>query len=160
MGISPGETVLDAPLTIDMCCGLPSYTPHNYDLGYHELGHVPLCARNSFNIPAVKMLMRTGVDLALHMAQNMGLSTYTGIPNYTMVLGSLGVRLLDNTAGYSTFANGGIRIEPHAIVYVKDQEGKIIFRPSTTGKRVLSKEAAFMITNVLSDNQSRIFEVW
>jgi penicillin-binding protein 1A len=92
------------------------------------------------------------------MAQSMGLSTYTGIPNYTMVLGSLGVRLLDNTAGYSTLANGGIRIEPHAIVYVKDQDGKIIFRPSITGKRVLSKEAAFMITSVLSDNQSRIFE--
>ena len=158
MGISPGETVLDEPLTINLCCGLPPYTPHNYDLGYHGWVTYRYALQNSFNIPAVKLLMRTGVDHALHMAQSIGLSTYTGIPNYTMVLGSLGVRLLDNTAGYSTFANGGIRIEPHAIVYVKDQNGKIIFRPSITGKRVLSKEAAFMITSVLSDNQSRIFE--
>jgi Membrane carboxypeptidase (penicillin-binding protein) len=158
MGISPGAMVLDGPLAVSMCCGLPAYVPRNYDLRYHGAVTYRYALQNSFNIPAVKLLMRVGVDHALQVAQDMGLTTYTGIPNYTMVLGSLGVRLLDNTAAYSTFANGGIRIPPHAIVDVIDHNGKVILRPATTGKRVLSQAAAFMITNVLSDNQSRIFE--
>ena len=158
MGISPGQTVLDGPLVVGFCCGLPPYIPHNYDLHYHGYVSYRYALQNSFNIPAVKLLMRVGVDQALQTAQTMGLTTYTGTPNYTMVLGSLGVRLLDNTAAYSTFATGGIRIPPHAISYVRDQAGKVIFRAPTTGKRALSKAAAFMITNVLSDNQSRVFE--
>lgn len=158
MGISPGAIVLDGPLVVGMCCGQPAYIPRNYDLRYHGAVTYRYALQNSFNIPAVKLLMRVGVDRALQVAQNMGLTTYTGTPNYTMVLGSLGVRLLDNTAAYSTFANGGIRIQPHAIVDVLNQHGKVVLRPSITGKRVLSQAAAFMITNVLSDNQSRIFE--
>ncbi|GCE18474.1 transglycosylase domain-containing protein [Dictyobacter kobayashii] len=157
-GISPGETVLDGPLTIQMCCGLPSYSPHNYDQNYH--GWVPYryALQNSFNIPAVKLLLRTSVDKALHTAQSMGITTYEGIPNYTMVLGSLSVHLIDNTAGYATFANGGVRIPPHAINTIRDQDGHLILRIRPQPQRVLRKETAFMITDVLSDNDSRIYE--
>ncbi|GCE04626.1 transglycosylase domain-containing protein [Dictyobacter aurantiacus] len=157
-GISPGETVLDGPLTIQMCCGLPSYSPHNYDQQYHGWVSYRYALQNSFNIPAVKLLLRTGVDKALNVAQNMGLSTYEGVPNYTMVLGSLAVHLIDNTSGYATFANGGIRVPPHAITTIKDQNGKLILQIKPQPVRALRKETAFMITDVLSDNDSRIYE--
>ncbi|GCE26253.1 hypothetical protein KDA_17370 [Dictyobacter alpinus] len=157
-GISPGETVMDGPLTVNMCCGLPSYTPANYDLKFHGWVSWRYALQNSFNIPAVKLLMRTTVDKALHTAQSMGVKTYQGTPNYTMVLGSLSIHLLDNTAAYSTFANGGIRMAPHAIETVQDQTGKMIFQFKPKGVRVLRKETAFMITDVLSDNNSRIYE--
>jgi membrane peptidoglycan carboxypeptidase len=157
-GMSPGQPVLDGPLTITMCCGLPSYSPSNYDLRYHGLVTYRYALQNSFNIPAVKLLLRTGVDKALKTAQAMGITSYQGIPNYTMVLGSLSIHLIDNTAGYSTFANGGIAITPHAVETIKDQNGNLIFKPQPHGIRALSKEAAFMITDVLSDNNSRIYE--
>ena len=157
-GISPGSPVLDGPLTVPMCCGLPAYTPTNYDLSYHGLITYRYALQNSFNIPAVKLLMRTGVDPALHTAQAMGLQNYEGVPNYTMVLGSLGVHLLDMTSAYSVFANGGTRIPPHAIDTVMDTQGHVIFHFQTQGQHVLSKQTAFMITNVLSDNNSRTFE--
>ncbi|GER87630.1 hypothetical protein KDW_17920 [Dictyobacter vulcani] len=157
-GISPGDTVVDGPLTVTMCCGLPSYTPANYDHKFHGLVTWRYALQNSFNIPAVKLLLKTSVDSALHTAQSMGIKTYEGTPNYTMVLGSLSIHLLDNTAAYSTFANGGIRMAPHAINTVKDQDGHMIFQFKPKGTRVLRKETAFMITDVLSDNNSRIYE--
>lgn len=156
--ITPGQTVLDGPLTVQMCCGLPSYSPRNYDLKYHGLVTYRYALQNSFNIPAVKLLIHTGVDSALHTAQSMGITDYQGTPNYTMVLGSLSVHLIDNTAAYSTFANGGIRVPPHAINEIRDQNGQLILHITPHGERVLSKEAAFMITDVLSDNNSRIYE--
>jgi membrane peptidoglycan carboxypeptidase len=157
-GISPGETVVDAPLTVQMCCGLPSYSPKNYDLGYHGLITYRYALQNSFNIPAVKLLMRTGVDEALNVAKVMGLDNYQGIPNYTMVLGTLSVHLVDITSAYGTFTTGGIRVPHHAIATVKDTEGHLIFQPKTGGKRVISRETAFMVSDVMSDNVARTFE--
>ncbi len=157
-GVSPGSPVYDGPLTIQMCCGLPSYTPQNYDLRYHGMITYRYALQNSFNIPAVKLLMQTGIDPAMKTATNMGITEYEGTPNYTLVLGSLSVHLLDMTAAYGTFANEGVRIPPHAIDTVKDIRGHTILHFQPMGKQVITKQAAFMVTNVLSDNSSRTFE--
>lgn len=157
-GLSPGMPVMDGPFTIQMCCGLPSYSPHNYDQSYHGLISYRYALQNSFNIPAVKLLTRVGVNSALNTALKMGITTYNGIPNYTMVLGTLGVHLLDQTSAYGTFADGGLRVPPHAVDYVTDVQGRVIFRPNTTPKRAISPQVAYMMTNVLSDNAARTFE--
>lgn len=157
-GVSPGMPVLDGPLTVQMCCGLPAYTPTNYDLRFHGLIPYRYALQNSFNVPAVKLLIQTGVDDSLQTAQKMGITAYTGTPNYTMVLGSLGIHLIDETAAYAVFANEGIRIPPHAIDTVKDAQGHVILHVQSAGKPVISKQVAFMMTNVLSDNTSRTYE--
>ncbi|MBV9232326.1 MAG: transglycosylase domain-containing protein, partial [Chloroflexi bacterium] len=158
-GISPGAPILDGPLTIQMCCGLPAYTPLNYDRTYHGLITYRYALQNSFNVPAVKLLLQVGINPALHTAQVMGIgNNYEGTPNYTMVLGSLSVHLLDMTSAYSVFANDGVRIPAHAIDTVLDTQGRVIYHFQAQGKQVISKQAAFMTTNVLSDNSSRTFE--
>ena len=165
---SPGSQVLDAPLVIPMCCGLPPYVPQNYSQTFGGWMPVRTALDNSLNIPALKIEQLAGIDASLKTAENMmGISdgntskaanVYYGQPNVTMVLGSLGIRLIDNTSGYATFANGGVRIQYHAIDLVTDQNGKVVFQPNITGKRVLSQAADFMMTNVLSDNAARNIE--
>jgi membrane peptidoglycan carboxypeptidase len=157
-GVSPGMPVYDGPLTIQMCCGLPPYTPHNYDQSYHGLISFRYALQNSFNIPAVKLLLKTGVSQSLHTAQVMGISSYVGTPNYTMVLGTLGVHLLDMTSAYGVFDNGGVRVPAHAIDTVTDPQGQLIYRFVPQGKRVISRQVAFLVTNVLSDNNNRTYE--
>lgn len=157
-GFSPGMPILDERTSFPMCCGLPYYTPNNYDLSYHGLVSARAALQNSFNIPAVKILYKTGVDSSLNTAQSMGITTYDGTPNYTMVLGTLGVHLLDITSAYGTFADGGIHVPPHAIASVTDTQGKAVLQIDTTGKRAISPQVAYLMTNVLSDNQARTFE--
>lgn len=150
--------VMDAPFSIRLCCGLPSYTPQNYDQRFHGLMSYRYALQNSFNVPGVKILTRAGVDAALHTAQVMGITNYTGTPNYTMVLGTLGIHLLDQTSAYGVFANSGVRIPPHAINTVMDTQGHLIYKFTSQGKRVISKQVAFLMTDVLSDNASRTYE--
>lgn len=157
-GISPGMPVLDAPLTVQLCCGLPPYSPSNYDLQFHGLISYRYALQNSFNIPGVKLLMQVGVDASLHTAQEMGITQYVGTPNYTMVLGTLGVHLLDETSAFGVFGNGGLRVPAHAINTVVDVQGHLIYQFVAKGTRVLSKQVAFMMTDVLSDNNARTFE--
>ncbi len=157
-GLSPGMPVLDQRVSIPMCCGLPSYSPSNYDLSYHGLITIRAALQNSFNIPAVKVLYKTGVDASLNTAQSMGITSYNGIPNYTMVLGTLGVHLLDMTSAYGVFANGGVRIAPHTISTVYNTQGKLVYQFASSGKRAISPQVAYLMTNVLSDNKARTYE--
>ena len=157
-GISPGMPVLDEPLTVQLCCGLPPYSPNNYDLQFHGLISYRYALQNSFNIPGVKLLMQVGVDASLHTAQEMGITQYVGTPNYTMVLGTLGVHLLDETSAFGVFGNGGVRVPAHAINTIVDVQGHLVYQFVAKGTRVLSKQVAFMMTNVLSDNNARTFE--
>src|SRR5258708_36518683 len=104
------------------------------------------------------LVQKTGVDASLHTAQSMGITTYNGTPNYTLVLGTLGVHLLDLTSAYGVFADGGIRVAPHAISAITNTQGKAIYQVNSTGRRGISSQVSFLMTNVLSDNQARTFE--
>ncbi len=157
-GLSPGTPVVDGPLSIPMCCGQPPYQPHNYDLRYHGLITLRTALANSFNIPAVKLLMQTGVNKAMQTAQKMGITSYEGTPTYSLVLGSLSVHLLDMTSAYGAFATGGIHIPPHAIDSVKDMQGHVVFSTQPKGVRVVTPQSAYMITSILSDNAARTYE--
>ena len=60
-GMTEASILDDLPLTISTP-GSPSYTPVNYDGRFH--GKVPLriAFANSFNIPAVRLVQKYGVD--------------------------------------------------------------------------------------------------
>ncbi len=160
-GTSPAQAIDDAPTTIDIPGGNPpTYSPHNYDMGYH--GHMTLrCAlQNSLNVPAVRVLQHVGINAAMQMAQDMGITSYSGTPGYSLVLGGLGIRLIDHTSAMGTFANGGVHMPYYAVnKVISGTNGKILYQyQPSTGKRVISPQLAYMMTNVLSDNTSRIPE--
>jgi membrane peptidoglycan carboxypeptidase len=159
-GASPAQAIQDAPLTIYLpYSDPPTFSPQNYDLSFH--GHMTLrCAlQNSLNIPAVKVLQRTGIDAAMKTAHDMGVTSYEGTPGYSLVLGGLGVRLIDHTSAFGTFANGGVHVPYYAIEKVVFQStGRTYGHPHAAGTRAISPQLAYMMTSVLSDNTSRIPE--
>ncbi|HEY1353496.1 MAG TPA: transglycosylase domain-containing protein [Ktedonobacteraceae bacterium] len=158
-GASPAQAVDDAPTIFANPDGhLPAYEPHNDDTLTH--GHMTLrCAlQNSLNIPSVRVLQKVGIEPALATAQAMGISSYTGTPGLALVLGSLGVRLLDQTSAFGVFADNGVRQPYYAISQVVQRaSGKVLFQHRANGgTRVLSPQVAYMTTSVLSDNASRV----
>ncbi|GAC1401066.1 MAG: hypothetical protein NVS4B12_15560 [Ktedonobacteraceae bacterium] len=156
-GASPAQAIADTPLTIKLPnADPPTFTPQNYDMRFH--GHMTLrCAlQNSLNVPAVKVLQHVGIDNAMKTAHDMGVTSYEGTPGYSLVLGGLGIKLIDHTSAFGTFANGGTHVPYYTI-------NKIVFASTnqtfghaiTKGTNVLSPQLAYMMTNVLSDNESR-----
>ena len=161
-GASPGQAISDEPTSIYMPDSTPStFTPLNYDRNYH--GHMTIrCAlQNSLNVPAVRTLEHVGIEQAMDMAKNMGIVSYDGTPGYSLVLGGLGVHLLDETSAYGTFANNGVHVPYYAIdkiVIASTQQAFV--HPINAGKQVVSPQLAYMMTNVLSDNTSRLPEFY
>jgi membrane peptidoglycan carboxypeptidase len=142
------------------------YLPSNYDGKFHGPVTVRVALANSFNIPAVKTLQFVGVyddpstpqkDGMIAMAERLGITSLTQ-PDYglALTLGGGEVSLLEMTAAYSVFADGGKRVPPVAILRVEDFEGNVIekYEPPA-GEQVLRAEHAYLISSILSDNEAR-----
>ena len=162
-GASPAQAIDDQPVTIPVPDSYPStFTPTNYDNSFH--GHMTLrCAlQNSLNVPGVKVLQHVGISQAMQTAYNMGITSYRGIPGYSLVLGGLGIRLIDHTSAMGVFANGGVRAPYYAInKVVSGSTGAVLYQHQLdAGKQVISPQLAYMMTNVLSDNTDRIPEFY
>ena len=160
-GASPAQAIDDAPTTIYLPGGdPPTYSPSNYDMNFHGNMTLRCALQNSLNVPAVRVLRHVGIDAAMKTAQDMGITTYQGTPGYSLVLGGLGVRLIDHTSAIGTFADGGVHVGYYGISKViSGVSNKVIYQHQLDpGKRVISPQLAYMMTSVLSDNASRIPE--
>ncbi len=74
----------------------------------------------------------------------------------SLVLGGGEVRPLDMAAVYATFANQGKTVIPKSITSVSDRFGSDITKPQApSGTQALDPRIAYMVTNILSDNESR-----
>jgi membrane peptidoglycan carboxypeptidase len=159
-GASPAQAVSDEPTTILVPGSTePTFTPQNYDKHFH--GHMTLrCAlQNSLNIPAVRTLQHVGIAQAMKTAQDMGITSYEGTPGYSLVLGGLGVRLLDHTSAFGTFANNGVHVPYYEIEKVViGHNHQTLGHPANPGKQIINPQLAYMMTNVLSDNKDRLPE--
>jgi len=139
------------------------YIPKNYDGKEHGLLHLRDALASSINIPAVKLTALVGVDTVLSQGYRMGLMSLEPTKEtmarvgLSMALGGAEVRLLDMASAYSAFANGGLKVEPVAILKIEDGQGRTIFEnKQVKPERVLDEKVAFLINSVLSDNNARL----
>jgi penicillin-binding protein 1C len=136
-----------------------AYTPTNYDLKEHGPVLVRRALASSLNIPAVKTLQHVGLKNLLDFAARLGISTFGDPDRYdlSLALGGGEVRLIDLTAAYAAFANGGYRLRPVTILDIHDSAATLIYRtPAPMKERVINERLAWLITDILSDDQARL----
>ncbi|OHA99515.1 MAG: hypothetical protein A3E32_00020, partial [Candidatus Zambryskibacteria bacterium RIFCSPHIGHO2_12_FULL_38_37] len=163
-GYTPETTVFNLKTQFQTTCtpeNLTSddgcYSPENYDGVFGG----PISFRNalaqSVNIPAVKALYLAGLQDSLRTAKDMGIKSLSNINRYglTLVLGGGEVSLLDMTSAYGVFANEGMRNEPVSILQIEDGEGNIIEKFSQKNERIIQKNTALQISDILSDEDAR-----
>ncbi|HEY4387093.1 MAG TPA: transglycosylase domain-containing protein [Ktedonobacteraceae bacterium] len=154
-GVSPGERTNDVRQTF-YYNGVP-YRPDNYAGTHYGWITYREALDWSLNIDAVHLELtpQVGPINDYNYAESLGLGPTNGTVNETFTLGALGVHLLNETSAYGSFANGGVHVPYHAINTVTNAEGKVIYSAPTTGKQVLTPQAAYILSNVLSDNATR-----
>ncbi len=155
---TPATMVTDVRTAFPTREGEP-YIPLNYDLDFHGPVLLRQALGSSLNIPAVKVLQHIGVDALIAQATRMGITTLTDSDRFglALTLGGGEVRLLELTAAYAAFANGGHRVDPIAIRRIEDADGNVIrvWTPRA-GAPVLSPQVAYLITDILSDPEARM----
>jgi penicillin-binding protein 1C len=134
------------------------YVPYNYDLQFHGPVRLREALGSSYNLIAVKVLDAIGLPAMVEMARRLGIHTLDESRlGLAATLGGGEVRLLDLTAAYAAFANGGSVVYPVAVRRVEDASGNVIWQSEGGIRpRVLDERAAYLITDILSDDLARI----
>lgn len=161
-GYTPASVLVDVPTTFQANDNDKPYDPKNYDGTFRGPVSVRNSLGSSLNIPAVKALATVGVDNFLELAYSMGLNTLEPTAanrqrfGLAVTLGGAEVRMIDLVSAYSAFANEGKKVEPVSILKVQDHDGKVLYehRP-VDPKQIIKPEEAFLISNILSDNNAR-----
>lgn len=149
-GMTPGTIIDDSPITIG------TWSPQNYGRNFSGKMTLRYALMHSINVPAVKLAQEVGMHNILANAENMGISTlvYDGAVNdnnLAVALGGLvrGVSPLDMASAYGVLANGGVRVEPIAILRIVDRNGNILEENESKETQVISEKAAYIMTNML-----------
>ncbi|MBX3083306.1 MAG: penicillin-binding protein 1C [Anaerolineae bacterium] len=156
---TPATMILDVT-TPFITQRLQSYTPSNYGLVEHGPVSIREALASSYNIPAVIALDHIGLPALLDLLHKLGISTLndTSRLDLSVTLGGGEIRLLELTAAYAAFANGGHAVQPSLILEVKDQDGNSIYQwqPPPPTAPIIDPRVAYLITDILSDNNARL----
>jgi penicillin-binding protein 1A len=125
------------------------YQPENYSKTYYGNLTLRKAVEKSVNISTVKLLNDVGYDATIDLAQRLGIRS-TLRPYPSLALGAFETSLLDLTAAYATFANQGVRAEPHLVVEIRDQRGDLLSRTEPQVADVLSPQLAYLINQCLA----------
>lgn len=166
-GYTPETVVFDLKTQFSTACAptnlsneAPCYSPSNYDDKVRGPVTFREALAQSLNIPAVKVLYLAGMDSALDMARSLGIRSLENKERYglTLVLGGGEVSLLDLTGAYSVFANEGEKNQQLPVIKVETASGEVLEeydRFQTSPEKVLEKQIALQVSDVLSDNVAR-----
>lgn len=145
-GLLPSDKINDEDTFFD-----GGFRPRNYDEGYHGPVTLRRALACSYNIPAVALADKLGTGRVLQALRLSGFTTLTKpAQDYGLgiALGNGEVTLLELANAYRTLANGGlwspVRYSLNPVIL---QEGK--------AHRAFSAQSAFMVTDILSDNDAR-----
>ena len=135
-----------------------AYIPANYDLREHGPVLVREALASSLNIPAVITLEHIGLQSLADYATKFGITTLNNPHTYdlSLALGGGSVRLIELTSAYGVFANGGYRVNPKEILEVRNTQDEVLYQsPKMESRRVLDERVAWLISDILSDDQAR-----
>jgi 1A family penicillin-binding protein len=129
--------------------GRKTYKPSNYGDKYTgDYIDMRKAISGSDNIYAVNTIMTVGADKVIEMARTLGIdSKLTPVPS--LALGTSPVSPYEMASAYGTFANGGTRIEPVAILRIEDRKGNVLYEAKPKLHEAITPAEAYVMTSLL-----------
>ncbi|ACB84329.1 transglycosylase domain-containing protein [Natranaerobius thermophilus] len=145
------DTFLCEPISLQEEGMDEPYEPTDFDGGFHDENlTLRRALAESCNITAVKLNQKIGRDAAAEMADRLGVESSIG-NHLSTPLGSSEVNLLELTAAYAPFANGGYRIEPVILNQATDHNNEELINNSAEKEKVIDEGIAYLMTDMMKD---------
>lgn len=142
-GYTPDTLMVDEPIDYN------GWSPQNSNDRY--IGPVLLrdALAYSINTVAARLAIDIGPENVVETAYRMGFSSnFQPVP--AIALGTQEVSLLELTAAYAPFANGGYGVVPNVITRITTMEGEVLYEESPSGPgRILTDEQVGMMNDML-----------
>jgi penicillin-binding protein 1A len=148
-GFTAADTIDDLPVVYQDSEG-KEWKPENFDSKFEGRVTLRHGLAESRNVVAVKLLEKVGIFNAVNTAYKMGITSKLN-RNLSLALGTSEVTLLEMVNGFCPLANGGVRVEPMAILSVRDANGKLLEENPPKAEEVLKPAVAYVVTSMLQD---------
>jgi penicillin-binding protein 1A len=150
-GVMPGTLVDDLPFTAGN-----GWSPVNSDGQFLGPITVSDALAKSRNIVSVRLLQVVGTTRVQQWAGRFGLDPARQPADLTLALGTGSVTPMQMVQAYSTFANGGHRVNPVLIERISDAQGKVVFEAPPAAKlgdatRVIPARNAYLTATLLNE---------
>ena len=144
--ISPATKILDEPINIS------GYSPSNSNGQFHGFVSVREALKNSYNIPAVKILNELGIIEAQNFAKKLGIEFDENDKNLAIALGGFtnGITLKSLADSYCALANYGKYQSSNFITKIT-KNNLNIYESKNNKLSVMKNSTAFLITDMLID---------
>ncbi|MFN2608824.1 MAG: transglycosylase domain-containing protein [Acidimicrobiales bacterium] len=150
-GFSPDDTINGAapcpipnPGAVD-----PVWTPGNVEGEAPGVLSITDATVNSVNCAYARLVKLVGPQNVVDVAKRMGITSHLD-PFLSITLGTSGVSPLEMADAYATLAADGEHHAPYFIDSVVDSRGKVIFKTTPKGDRVVTTQNARTETKVLT----------
>ena len=87
----------------------------------------------------------------INLANKMRMFGITGYiePTLPLCLGTVDVPIREMAAAYTTFCNGGIRVDPVYVTRIEDNQGNVIYSGTTHRTEVTGETASYRVLSIL-----------
>jgi len=145
-GYTPKTLVRDASGS----CG--NWAPRNYSGGGGSGRSLTVtdAFKVSLNTTAADLSFKVGRDKVVEMTRRLGV---VGVrKTCSMALGDTGITLLQHTAAYATFANGGKLTRPYAVLELTNSKGEVVYsreRDEPEAPQVIDRRVVEMMNQMM-----------
>jgi penicillin-binding protein 1A len=124
------------------------WVPQNFDLKYFGPVTLRTGLAQSRNLVSIRLVNHFGPQAVVDYARRCGIKSPLA-PVLSLALGTEQVNLMELTAAYSTFDNGGIRSEPYGIIKVEDKNGKVLEEHSPVQSVELNPQTSYLMVDLM-----------
>ena len=156
-GFTPATVINDAPLFFDAgVTGGQPWEPKNYDGTFDGPMTMRKGLAKSKNMISIRILQSVGARNAQEWIGRFGFDEEKHPAYLTMALGAGSVTPMQMATGYSVFANGGYRVQPHLITRIADHKDRVLVDSPTPTQaddtqRAISARNAYVTTSLLQE---------
>jgi len=124
------------------------WQPKNYSKNYKGLITLREALVHSSNLATINLVNEIGLRELLAEFKKFGIKN---IPNdLSISLGTMSMSPLELAKYYTSFANHGIQVQTHLILYI-EQDNNTIYKKEHKEKFITTEEQAFIMTSILKD---------
>lgn len=140
----------DTPCSLYPCSleGLGNWHPRGGGSRAGQMVDLKWALTTSNNWVSAQIIRKFGPEKFVDWLHKYGITTETG-PDMTLALGSCDISLKEMVAGYTVFANNGIRTEPLFVTRICDSDGNVISSFTSRQDEVLSSEACMKMQKMM-----------
>ncbi|MDO9460414.1 MAG: PBP1A family penicillin-binding protein [Alphaproteobacteria bacterium] len=144
-GLHPDSVMRDSPIVFG------KWSPKNFNKQYRGEVTLRQGLAESINTVAVKLSETAGRNRVIETAHRMGIVSEL-TPTPSVALGVSEVSLLELTAAYTPFANGGYAVTPYGILEVRTPQGRVLYQRNHNAQRhVIGARAYGQMNDMLSN---------